>query len=437
MQAERPNTGSREGRRGGRQSLIAGVDVGSSKIACLIARVEGTGADGLPLATVAGVGHQASRGVRAGAIADLEAAEGAIRAAVEQAERMADVTLSRVSIALNCGQPISHPVSVDVSIAGHEITDQDLRQAVRSARQRLAADGADLVYSAPVNYAIDGESGIRDPRGMYGERLSVHMHVVTAHPSPVRNLELCVERCHLEVQDKTLAALAGGLACAVPDERDLGCVVVDLGGGQTTAAIFSRGVLVHTVSIPFGGHHITTDIASGLSTTVAQAERLKTLHGSAIAGAHDDRETIKLQRVGEDDRQGAVTVPRRELTGIIRPRAEEILEIVRDKLRASGVESAAGRTLIITGGGAHLNGMRELAHRVLGRHTRLGRPLRLSGLPETCAGGAFSVAAGLILRAAGDAAATPIEEAAKSEGAAQPHPLKKLAGLGRWLKSRL
>jgi cell division protein FtsA len=431
-------SGARDSRRAsGRQTIFAGLDVGSSKVACLIARAEGVGPDGQPLLRVIGSGQHISRGVKNGAIVGMDAAESAIRAAVEQAEVQAGVTLRRISVAQNCGAPVSHNIGVDISIAGHEIGDKDLRLAVKTARDRCVAEGQDLVYAAPVSYSIDGAHGIRDPRGMFGDQLSVKMHVVTAHPNPLRNLELCIERCHLEVQDKTLGALAAGLSAAVPDERDLGVTVLDIGGGNTTLGVFSCGMLMYSAIIPAGGYYVTTDIAQGLSTTIAQAERLKTLYGSVITGAHDDRDTITVQQVGEDDSGATARVYRKQLTQIIRPRVEEILEIARDRLRSAGLEGVSGRSLIVTGGASQLNGLRELAQRIWQRQTRLGRPLRLTGLPDVCSGGAFSVCGGLILKAASDAARNPMTEAEPAEESETVWPVKKLAGLGRWFKGRL
>lgn len=438
MPSSQGKSGARDSRRvSGRQTIFAGLDVGSSKVACLIARAEGVGADGQPLLRVIGSGQHISRGVKNGAIVGMDAAESAIRAAVEQAEVQAGVTLRRISVALNCGAPVSHNISVDLSIAGHEIGDRDLRLAVKTARDRCVAEGQELVYAAPVSYSIDGAHGIRDPRGMFGDQLGVRMHIVTAHPNPVRNLELCVERCHLEIQDKTLGSLAAGLAAAVPDERDLGVTVLDIGGGNTTLAVFSCGMLMYSAILPAGGYYVTTDIAQGLSTTIAQAERLKTLYGSVIPGAYDDRDTITVQQVGEEEGGSPARIQRKQLTQIIRPRVEEILEIARDRLRASGLEGASGRSLILTGGASQLNGLRELAQRIWQRQTRLGRPLRLTGLPEICSGGAFSVCGGLILKAASEAARNPMADTETPEEAETAWPVKKLAGIGRWFKGRL
>jgi cell division protein FtsA len=424
---------SRDARRAaGRQSVIAGLDVGSSKVTCFIARREAQSLGGESPLRVIGIGHQSSRGVKAGSIVDMEAAEGAIRAAVEQAERMAGVTLRGVHVSIACGAPASHNLNVEVDIAGHEIGDQDLRHVIRTAKARSVFEGHEVVHSAPVAYAIDGHRGITDPRGMFGERLGVTMHVVTANPSPIRNLELCIERCHLEVFGKALAPWASGVGALAADERDLGVTIVDMGGGTTSLAVFFGGNLMYTDVLPVGGHHITTDIARGLSTTVAQAERLKTLHGSALSGPHDHFEAIPVSQVGEEDSDGHSQVSRSVLTGIIRPRIEETFELVRDRLAASGYHSIAGRRVVLTGGGSQLNGARELAGQVLSKQVRLGRPMRLAGLAEATGGAPFSVCAGLVLSAAGARANRDMEDQTNQ----MTWPTAKIAGLGRWLRAQ-
>ncbi|HAJ45503.1 MAG TPA: cell division protein FtsA, partial [Alphaproteobacteria bacterium] len=316
------------------------------------------------------------------------------------------------------------------------IDERDVRNAVAAARAKCSVRGADIMFSAPVSYAVDHTHDILDPRGMIGSRLGARVLVVSAMRGPIENLELCVQRCHLDVQDRVLSGLASGIATTVPDERKLGTVVVDIGGGTTSLTVFAQGQMIHTDRIALGGNHITTDVARGLSTTVSQAERLKTLYGSVIPGAHDERDTIVVTRVGENDAYSHIKAPRKSLTSIIRPRAEEILEIVRDRLVNCGYDKISGRGLVITGGSAPLNGLRELASQIFGRQARLGRPLRMSGLTEANNGGAFAACAGLVLRAALEANRTGAPEVLPLEEPVAPWPVKKLFGVSRWIKER-
>ena len=370
---------------------IAVLDVGTTKVCCFIAR---QGEDAKP--RVVGIGHQLSRGLRGGAIVDMEQAEASILAAVHAAEQMAGETLRDVTVNVAGGHPASQTIGVEVAIAGHEVGDGDLRKVIDQGRLYDAAADRRLIHSIPVGYTIDGSRGIRDPRGMYGERLGVDMHVVTAASGPVRNLTTCIARCHLDIRALVVSPYAAGLASLVDDEMDLGVCVVDMGGGTTTLAVFFDGNVVYTDSIPAGGQHVTSDIARGLSTPLAHAERMKTLYGNCVPSPADEREMITVPQVGEEDRAQANTIPKTILVGIIQPRLEETFELVRSRLEMSGFDKIAGRRIVLTGGASQLAGVRELAQLVLDKQVRMGRPIRLAGLAEATGGPAFAVGAGLI-----------------------------------------
>lgn len=373
-----------------RSGLVAALDVGSTKIACFVARIDNNAI------RVVGVGHQVSKGVRNGSIVDMEEAESSILTAVSAAEQIAGETLRSAVVTVSCGYPTSRTVGVEVSIAGHEIGDNDLRRVIDQGRSAQLQPDRRMIHSIPVGYTIDGSRGIRDPRGMCGQRLGVNMHVVTANSGAVRNLETVVGRCHLDIESFVMAPYASGLASLVEDEMDLGVTVVDMGGGTTSLAVFFDGHVVHTDSVPIGGGHITNDIARGLSTPLAHAERMKTLFGSAIASPADEREIIDVPLVGEDEHAHANHIPKSILTGIIRPRLEETFEHIRSRLEASGFDKVAGRRVVLTGGGSQLQGVRDLAALVLDKQVRMGRPIRVAGLSDQTGGPAFSTCAGLL-----------------------------------------
>lgn len=387
--------------------LRAALDIGSSKVCCFIAR---PGDDGRP--RVVGIGQQASRGVRSGAVVDMEAAEMAIRNAVDAAERMAEETIDQVVVNISGGHPLSATFGIDVAIAGHAVADADLRRATEPQRVSTtmnghAGAGREIVHAIATGYAIDGNRGIRDPRGMYGERLGVNMHVVTAAAGPVRNLTHCVERCHLDVGGVVISPYAAGLAALVDDETELGVTLVDMGGGTTSIAVFAEGQVLFTDVIPVGGQHVTNDIARGLSTSRANAERMKTLYGHARASEADERGTIEVPQVGEEDDGATQQVPRSLLTGIIQPRLEETFELVRARLEASAADRIAGRRVVLTGGASQLPGMRELAALVLDKQVRVGRPVNVGGLAEATHGPAYATCAGLLTYAAEAETAAP------------------------------
>lgn len=379
--------------------MIAALDVGSSKITCFIAHATRETEMRPPALRIIGIGHQRSRGVRGGVVVDMETAEDAIRAAVEAAERMADVTVEDVILAVTTGAPASERATIELAVAGHEVGEADMRRVDQVGRSKVPNGTRVLLHAIPMSYSIDGSAGIRDPRGMCGERLGVAMHFVTASSAPLRNLHVCVERCHLRVADHVLASYASGLASLVEDEMELGVTCIDMGGGTTSFAIFRHGGLIACDVVPVGGDHVTTDIARGLVTTRAHAERLKTLYGSALAGSADDREMISVPQLGEEETGEPSRVPRSMLTSIIRPRLEEILEMVRERLESSGCEKIVGRRVVLTGGASQMNGMRELAQRFLERQVRLSAPPRIQGLAPATAGPAFATSAGLLLYA--------------------------------------
>ena len=246
-----------------------------------------------------------------------------------------------------------------------------------AGRRHSISDGRAVVHSLPIGYSLDGEGGIADPRGMVGRRLGVDMHVVTGDAPPLAQSRAVHQPLPPVGRAAMVAApYASGLSALVDDEAELGCAVIDFGGGTTTIAVFSRGKFVHVDALAVGGHHITTDIARGLSTRIEDAERLKTMYGSALPGNADDREVLSVRPIGDDDeREVPNQVPRSALTRIIRPRIEEILELVRDRLNASGFASMVGRRMVLTGGGSQLTGLGEAARRILARNVRLGRPL--------------------------------------------------------------
>jgi cell division protein FtsA len=384
----------------GTRAVIGALDIGSTKVACFIVKPQGIREDGSPNLKVLGIGHHSSRGVRAGTVVDINAAEDSIRAAVEQAERMAGVTLKDVVVGISCGQPQSRTINVEVSIAGHQVGEQDLHRAHLSGRERVPCGEREVIHCMPGSYSIDGSKGIRNPRGMVGDALGVNMHAITAASGPIRNLETCIARCHLDIAGKVATPYATGLSTLVADEMDLGTTVVDMGGGTTSISVFFDGGLIFADILPIGGNHVTSDIARGLSTTLAHAERMKTLYGSALSGPNDGREMIAVAHLGEDDPDSESQVPRSVLTGIIQPRVEETFELVRDRLIDCGLSSISGRRVVLTGGASQMNGAREIAARILSKQVRHGRPMRLHGLAEATGGPTFSTCAGLAIWAA-------------------------------------
>ena len=413
-------------KKGSHGGAIAALDIGSSKICCLIAR-----ADDPAAIKVIGFGHTSSQGVRAGAIVNIEDAEAAIANAVHAAEQMAGVNAHDVFVNVSGGRPTSLTLGVEVAILDQEVSEVDLRRALAQGRAQHRIPENEVIHAIPVSYSLDGNRGIRDPRGMFGDRLGVQLHMVTAGSGPLRNLKTCVARCHLDIEGSAVNPYASGLACLVEDELDLGCTCIDLGGGTTSLAVFAEGNLVFTDCVAVGGSHVTSDIARGLATPLGHAERMKILHGNAMSSSSDERDMITVPLVGEDERTQTNQVPKSQLVRIIRPRLEEIFELVKARLEDSGVDAVSGRRVVLTGGGAQLPGLRELAQQVLDKQVRIGRPTRVSGLPEAASGPAFATAAGLLIQATRQHTELTIS----SPAVAMPKSL--IGQVGMWLREHL
>jgi cell division protein FtsA len=411
-----------------RGGIVAAVDIGTSKVCCFIARIEGGEA------RICGIGHVVSRGVRNGVIVDLEAAGAAVLNAVHAAEQMSGETIDEVIVNLAGGFPPSRIVNVEIPINGREIGEAEMRRVLDRGHHLKEPGDRDVIHSIPVGFSIDGSRGIRDPRGMVGEKLGVNMHMVTALPAAVRNAAAAVGRCHLEIAGYVVSPYASGLASLVEDETELGVTVIDMGGGTTTIGVFFDRNLIFADTVPVGGLHVTNDIARGLSTPVAHAERMKTLYGNAIVSPADEREMITVPQVGEEEETQANSVPRSLLVGIISPRLEETFELVRNRLEASGFDKVAGRRVVLTGGACQLPGTRELAGLILDKQIRVGRPLRVKGLAEATGGPAFSTGVGLLqfaLSERAEAAPRRVAAALADEG---PAPGGFLGRVGHWLR---
>ncbi len=385
-----------------KSALVAALDIGSSKVACLIARLRPHPPQQVltrrtHAIEVVGFGHAAARGTKAGGVVNLAQAEEAIRQAVDGAERMALVEIESVVLSVSAGRLASDSFAAEIKIAGGAVNEDDIARVLSAGHRHSLRDGRAVLHSLPIGYSIDGGNGIRDPRGMLGERFGVNMHVATTDIAAARNLMLAVERCHLDIEAMVASPYVSGLSVLADDEADLGAAIVDMGAGTTTLAVFVGGRFVHSDGFAVGGHNVTLDIARGLNTSVADAERIKTFYGSVLIGGSDERDMITVPPIGEDEREQTQFVPRASLAHIIRPRVEEILEMVRDRLAGTSFASELRGRVILTGGASQMTGLSELATRILGRPVRIGRPLGIAGLPDAAKGAAFAAATGLLV----------------------------------------
>ncbi len=427
--------------REARASVTAALDLGHSKVACFI-----MGADGARRADstirVAGVSHVQSNGIRGGSIVNMDDAAQAIGHAVERAERAAGMPVSGVIVTTAIGQMASHRVQARVSLGANPVSDADLARCIGLALDQVRLPNRRPIHVLPVAWSVDGSRGVRDPRAMRGGSLGLDLMVVSMAEGSFAALSHCLELAHLDLQGVAAAPVVSSLAALEEDEMDLGCVCIDMGGGSTSAAVWGGRSLLHVESLAIGGEHVTADIARGLSTSKAGAERLKTFHGSAMASTNEDREMVEAPPRGEDPSAGPVVVPRAMLKTVIAPRVEETLEMIRDRLKAGGAGLEPGMGVVLTGGASQLNGVRELAVRVFDRPVRLGRPQRAPHLADSASGPAFCSASGVLLRAAygpreSVSARKLMARQITSADAPRVHRGGIVANAARWLRDNL
>jgi cell division protein FtsA len=300
-------------------------------------------------------------------------------------------------VSLSGGRLGSERFTADIELPGNAVTESDTGRVLAAASRHSVRNGRAVLHSLPIGYALDAVTGIREPRGMLGRRFGVDMHMVTTDGATARNLMLTVERSHLDVEAMVAAPYVAGLSALADDEADLGAACIDMGAGTTTLAVFSGGRFVHADGFALGGTHVTLDLARGLNARISDAERIKAIYGSVLTGGSDERDMITVPPVGDDDREPPQFVSRETLVRIIKPRVEEILEMVRDRLAASPFAAEPRARVVLTGGASQLAGLADLAARILKRPVRIGRPLGVAGLPDAAKGPAFAAAAGLLV----------------------------------------
>jgi len=421
------------------RGVVAVLDIGTSKIACLVLRFDGPGRfredDGVgPMAgqssfRVIGAATTRSRGVRFGEISAMQETERAVRTALQAAQKMAQVRVDHVIACFAGAQPRSYGLTGEVEVEQSTVGETDIARVLAACDVPDFGQGREVLHAQPVNFALDHQTGLADPRGQAGHQLACDMHLLTVDMQVVQNLLYCVKRCDLELAGIASSAYVSGVASLVEDEQELGAACIDMGGGATGLSIFIKKHMIYADSVRMGGDQVTSDIAKGLQVPLATAERIKTFYGGVVATGMDDREMIEIGGDSGDWEKDRRTVSRAELIGIMRPRVEEILEEVRARLDAAGFEHLPSQSIVLTGGGSQIPGLDGLAARILGQQVRLGRPLRVQGLPQAATGAAFASAVGLCLFAA-----QPQDEWWDFEIPAERYPARSLRRAMRWFR---
>ena len=385
------------------ERYVVGLDIGTAKVCTVVGELlEDGGVD------VIGIGITDSKGLKRGVVVNLEAAVDSIKKSIEEAELMAGVEVGSVQLAISGPHIKGFNSRGVVAVAGknREVTRDDVRRAIDAARAVSLPAGREILHVLPQDFVVDEQEGIGAPVGLTGARLEVNVHIITGSQTATQNLVACVNRAGVEVQDTVIGQLAASETVLTSDEKELGVAVVDIGGGTADLAIFERGSLWHTAVIAVGGDHFTNDIAVGLRTPIPDAEKVKRRAGCALSSMVEEDETIEVASVG--GRRPRV-MARRILSDILQPRAEEMFHLIWDEISKAGYEKSLNSGLVLTGGGAQLEGMSEIAEQIFDLPIRRGVPVGVGGLADHVSNPAFATAVGLVLYAArhrGPAAST-------------------------------
>ncbi len=394
---------------GRRDEIIVGLDVGTTKVAAVVGEIREDGS-----IDVIGVGMTASHGIKKGVVVHADETTDAIRRAIHEAELMAGCTVAAVYIGISGGHLKSFNNRGVVAIANGEVSHDDVERVIENARAVQIPADRQIVHTVPQEFLVDDNDGIKHPVGINGTRLQVNVHIITALNSGVQNVTQCAERAGLHVLNVHSELLSSALAVLEDDEKELGVVLVDIGGGTTDIAVFHNGAIVHSAVLPVGGDHITNDIAVGLRTPRKEAERIKLKHGCALSHEVEEDEMIEVACVG-----GREPVERRRtlLCDIIEPRMEEIFRMIEAEVQASNFADVLGSGVVVTGGTALLPGIAELGEDVLNLPVRIGKPRPMGGLYDVVRASTFATAVGLVHQGAIEDAESARRKAIATEGA--------------------
>ena len=391
------------------RGVIAALDIGSYKVVALVLKLDPGASEtghagigkmaGQAAFRVIGAGTTRSSGVRYGEISTMSETESAVRTALQAAQKMAQTRVDHVMVCLSGGHPRSYGLAGEVDIEDGVVVENDIARVMAACDMPDFGAGREVLHAQPINFALDRRSGLSDPRGQSGRNLACDMHMVTVDASLIQNICNVLKRCDVELAGIASSAYTAGMAALVEDEQELGAACVDLGAGSSSVSIFIKKHMIYADCVRMGGSHVTSDISKGLQIDFGMAERIKTVHGGVQATSMDDREMIEIAGDSGDWDKDRRRVSRAELIGIMRPRIEEILEEVRARLDAAGFSHLPSQQVVLTGGAALVPGFDGLAARIFGQQVRLGRPVRVRGLPQAASGQAFSSVVGLSLLA--------------------------------------
>ncbi|WP_295456067.1 cell division protein FtsA [uncultured Thiodictyon sp.] len=373
------------------KNLLVGLDIGTSKIACLVGELKDD-----DQIEIIGIGTHPSRGLKKGVVVDIESTVLSIQRAVEEAELMAGCEIHSVHAGIAGSHIRSLNSNGSTPIKDREVSQADVDRVLDTARAVAIPADQQVLHILPQEYIIDGQEGIREPIGMCGVRLEARVHMVTGAVSAAQNILKCIRRCGLEVDDLVLEQLSASYSVLGEDEKELGVCLVDIGGGTTDLAVFTDGAIRHTAVIPIAGDQVTNDIAVALRTPTQHAEQIKIRHACALTQLASGGDTIEVPSIGDRPPR---RLSRQTLAEVVEPRYEELLTLLRNELRRSGFEDLVAGGVVLTGGSAKMQGLIELAEEVFHMPVRLGVPQYVVGMAEVMRNPVYATGVGLLIYA--------------------------------------
>ena len=401
------------------KNIIAVLDIGSSKIMCMIAKINAQ-----KQIEVLGGGHCASKGFKAGVITDVDLAKDSVIHAVEKAEKITGETIKNVYVSLNSNNLISENVQAEITVSGHEINMKDLNKLLIKAISSFNQQEVEIIHSFATEYILDGNRGITSPLGLYGNKLLCRYHIVIVPSIVLFNITNCLAKCQLGVINYISSAYASGLSCLTADEIKLGAVLIEFGGGMTSISIFGNNNLLFTDGLPFGGISITNDIAKCLGIDFFSAEKVKILHGRVNNGSFDDNEIIEISANNEENTE-SIIITKAELTEIIKARVEEIITLIMKKFQHSKLKNFSNK-IVICGGSIQLYGSKKLISELFNMQSRVGNLIKIKGITEEEKDISFSTAIGMLIHVA--------ELISRDKKNISTENSNKLAKLWQWIK---
>ena len=368
--------------------IIVGLDIGTTKICAVVGEFSNGGIN------IIGMGSHPSKGLRKGAVVNIESTVESIKKAVEEAEVMAGCSISSVYVGIAGGHIKGFNSHGIIAIKGREITKNDVERVIEAASAVAIPMDRETIHIIPQEFIVDDQEAIQNPIGMTGVRLETKIHIVTGAVSSARNIVKCCNKAGLDVCDIVLESLASGEAVLTPEEKELGCALVDIGGGTTDLAIFKGNNIKHTFELTLGGHNLTNDISIGLRTPLAEAEKIKISHGTCVSQSVKKGETIDVPGVGGRDPK---SLPKDILAEILEPRVEEMFSILKNEVYRNGLENSFPSGLVLTGGSALLDGISQVVEGVFSVPVRLGEPMKIGGLKDVVRNPSFATGVGLVI----------------------------------------